>query len=553
MIPKLPIFPLDVDEQQKMRQDVFTACINKPLSDYLLTAKGSTGFNKKGEIKAYRYTYSTFDSFNRLINKRLKLDHVRIKLDIEYFVQRPSSAIFMLDSNFQLISRKKSANLIADAFCDLAESFELLHDQHLDTINNMDQLQFQQSFGTFVALFACQSRYAGYNGYNLCFKKFHIDSVNIHVYNNKIILCVSDNSITYDEAHYLVLNSGKILKYYTSAAGKFYPNSKYALKTSEPLDFVASTDNIIGKIPVFLRLQDFWKDDFYSSQNYAVGHDVSSYYFPERCVLYKGEMPYSDVWTNQNLSRDEIILKKFKRINALSDKINFAKFTLPELSQFAGLTTKLTDQEVMRVINWYRNNRRDTKAINWTDLYCDYLKARFGYLKGKKNNNFAQFDNSLKDYLRIHNFVTNDKIQIEYKSVKRFYEEERDLSEKYVAKRDRQKYGKANQQYTVNKKWDALKKRIQGDSRIKLLDSHSKMVGEGVMQHNCVGTFYVETAYKEKSAFLDFVYGSKHHTVQVNCVSKKKDTYKIVQMYSTYNMPNAKGAKEELTKIINGE
>ena len=288
MLPKLPIFPLDVEEQQKMRQDVFTACISKPLSDCLLTAKGSTGFNKKGEVRAYRYTYSTFDSFNRLINKRLKLDHVRIKLDIEYFAQRPSSAIFMLDSNSQLLSRKKSADLIADAFCDLAESFELLYDQHLDTINNMDQLQFQQSFGTFVALFACQSRYAGYNGYNLCFKKFHIHSVNVQVYDNKITLCVSDNNVAYDEAHYLVLNSGKIIKYYTSAAGKFYTNSKYALKTSEPLDFVASTDNIIGKIPIFLRLQDFWKDDFYSSQNYKVCHYDSSYYFPELCVLYKG-------------------------------------------------------------------------------------------------------------------------------------------------------------------------------------------------------------------------------------------------------------------------
>ena len=44
--------------------------------------------------------------------------------------------------------------------------------------------------------------------------------------------------------------------------------------------------------------------------------------------------------------------------------------------------------------------------------------------------------------------------------------------------------------------------------------------------------------------------GGLVHTVQIN-YDKKSDQYIIVQMFSTMNQPNAKGAKENLQKIIN--
>lgn len=61
---------------------------------------------------------------------------------------------------------------------------------------------------------------------------------------------------------------------------------------------------------------------------------------------------------------------------------------------------------------------------------------------------------------------------------------------------------------------------------------------------------YDSIGRKEKSAFLEFTYGGLVHTVQIN-YDKKSDQYIIVQMFSTMNQPNAKGAKENLQKIIN--
>ena len=87
------------------------------------------------------------------------------------------------------------------------------------------------------------------------------------------------------------------------------------------------------------------------------------------------------------------------------------------------------------------------------------------------------------------------------------------------------------------------------NKNIVLLDTPLKLVTEGNVQHNCVGT-YDSIGRKEKSAFLEFTYDGLVHTVQIN-YDKKSDQYIIVQMFSTMNQPNAKGAKENLQKIIN--
>ena len=67
-------------------------------------------------------------------------------------------------------------------------------------------------------------------------------------------------------------------------------------------------------------------------------------------------------------------LKRVKKVKTIA-KINLSKFTVPELSAFAAMSTKLADQELTRVINWYRQNRLNLLIPKWSDEKFENQKA----------------------------------------------------------------------------------------------------------------------------------------------------------------------------------
>lgn len=561
MLAKLPTFPLEPEEQQKLGDEVLGSCIKKPLADYLLTSKRATWLvqtdKDKEKISEYSpYIDDIYRSFNRILREKMMFKHVRIRFDFETLRGFPS-ALFMIDRHHHLLTRKEGADYLINALKDIAKGFDAMYTASPESLKqikkvnlNLDKIQYL--LPEFVELSSTFSGEDG-RGRNLRFTLLGIDSLTVYADNrNKCaVLLINSDNIYYSSVNYLYLDNGLIKQYYVKENGLF-ANKGLPLKTDQPLDFVYSTDNIIGKIPVFLRLQDFWKDHW--TANDSLGRLPDHWLRNRHLTYYAGCVKYETVWQHQNKDRTQILLEAFKRLNQIVDKINFNKFTVSELSQFAGLTTKLTDKEVMRVINWYRSNREmlgnNRAAINdWNILYQRYLLSRFG----RDPEHVAPSDitllDSITDYLIMHRFATGRKVQIDYKSLQRFLDEEQEVSERYIEKRDRKKDVKYKKEFTTQKKWNALKENIKGVSDIKLLNTRSKMVTEGIQQHNCVGSRYVDEANAGRSAFLDYKYGGKRHTVQVKASNGK---YKIVQMYSTYNAPNAEGAEEKLNKIING-
>ena len=377
---------------------------------------------------------------------------------------------------------------------------------------------------------------------NVIFTLYSLNKIKIIFRRNEIQIYIDSDCFVPVQMHEMFLNTG-IVRAYRFDSGKLIFNSMRELKLNEPLDFVRSTNNIVCHAKSLQKMQDFWRESIVSQE--------SNEPFTEATIgdRQNRTITYTVVLQNLKKSRNDILQIHWKRLFAVADHFNISKFNMFELGVFNDLTTKLTQKELVRVINWYRQNKDKIPAASSSkDLYRRYILVRFTKnipLSSINSEDQWRFYTSFYDYLRLYKEVMHHKVQIDYYSLDRFFAEELIIVKKYNVKKKKD-YRKP---FTINSKWIRLKKNIKNNKNIVLLDTPLKLVTEGNVQHNCVGTYDL-IGRKEKSAFLEFTYGGLVHTVQIN-YDKKSDQYIIVQMFSTMNQPNAKGAKENLQKIIN--
>ena len=119
-------------------------------------------------------------------------------------------------------------------------------------------------------------------------------------------------------------------------------------------------------------------------------------------------------------------------------------------------------------------------------MYRAYLTYRLNepYLY-----NYYIVDDYCKNYLLLH----PSQLECPFTSWDRFRREEIKLSHDAWSVVYKKKYGarKLREKLTTQPEWDKLKNNIRDtDLNLTLLDTGNKLVTEGKIQDNCVGTYY---------------------------------------------------------------
>lgn len=606
---------IDSKTQLNFGKSIIQALNKEPLANYLMHQKFKfvkPAMPNSAEMFDGNHFVQSFNSLNKAIKDATpNYQGPKIEINFSDLKARPM-AVFMFKKAFlprgkvphdTLLTRKD----VGDMFAKLTCYANALTNVPPEMLYGLDKIKFSDDFINnnqlpFVVTINLAVSNKNENDYNLIFTRYLIKSltintrgkyVNVPGKKQRIIqdyvysLSIEDDDLLPTNMNYLFLSTNTVKHFTFDEKGNFKHYS-YELKTDSPVDFIHNTDNIIGKIPALYKLNDFWTDNYKSISASDFGtYSISN---PYHSFEASGTIKYSMILQNLDKSRSDILCLAIKRLNKVRPFINFNKFSVVELSNFAALTTKLTLKETIRVINWYRNHRKTLAGSfslgdpnqsnyfekeliyqvpsvirapisNWPKLYHLYLYMHFAkhnpsLLKGNEdeplhiNEQNEAIAQSIQDYANMHYLATNKKIEVNYYSLKRFRNEEQVITEKYELKKARKEEKLNNTEFTIDPKWNRLKQNIKDKSNIILLNTRGKMVKEGIEQHNCVGGLYPQVAKEEKSAFLDYTYNTIRHTVQID-YNKSIDRYEISQMYSTFNKPNAPGAFDELTKLIN--
>lgn len=631
-IKEMPSFPLSTDDQLALGKQIFEATYQKPLNNYLLHRPYHFVCPPdRDQNGAQIYAGEKVDKFARLKREihKFKPDDVETDIDLDFNTMKDRPVCFFLAGRTQPIPNgekvftyKEAGKLLAEKLYPYARIVQNADPQFMSHVKKLDLYTTGESYNHypyfgdpdwyFITMNISKSASKNHNGYNLIFTKYYVKSIQ-PVFGGKLIkvpnrekrsleprakfIKITSKDLQICEMTYLHLDTGIVRHFQFNDYGKL--SSQYELKTDQAFDLINGTDNILGKIPVLIKMQDFWKEYLKWRTDTVFANNNRDEALEYHVVASSSGIKYSTILQNLNKSRDQIImgaLKRVKKVKVIA-KINLSKFTVPELSAFAAMSTKLTNHELTRVINWYRQNRLNLLISKWSDkkfkgkkgfdpdsplrwypfyiaapvcswlsIYSLYLYDRFakndpvysfkphaidkiqrrlnlGYDYDAETARLERANaliNSIKDYLK----GTKGKVKIDYHSAQHLIEAEQEVAERQALEQLKLQKKLETETFSTDSKWNKLKSNIKDDSRITFLDNRKKIIEEGIHQHNCVGSQamgYQEEALKNQSLFLDFAYKDKKHTVQIKptkelCDYEKQNADLIGKDYTIVQM-----------------
>lgn len=364
-------------------------------------------------------------------------------------------------------------------------------------------------------------------------------------------LSICDEQIYFDFSHKgqhnWFFDTNKIREKKT---GKKYANE---LNLTDPLDFT-SNNQILLDFPALISAKDILKEKRQSEYN-----------------KFKLTINWSDCVNKAN--RIQVFEEKWKRFHFLEDKINVNKYNTVELSMLRQMQTKLTQDEFIKVINFYSQSRGNnvswfkwTRELadhlsverylkeQWLFIYALYILDRTNCLSHRLTYNSQEYFTVL-DYCKNYLVLHPNSLECPYRSYKRLCRVEHEVTNDVVAIKVKKKYGKKAKVLSHDSMWDKLRKNINhSDMNICLLDSPQKLLLEGQRQHNCVGT-YIGKVIENKSCILHYEDKTGKYTVEVEGRKRRNKPgeykYKVIQIFRTNNEMPAEGVDQRINKMLN--
>ena len=366
------------------------------------------------------------------------------------------------------------------------------------------------------------------------------------------IVSATNDNLSVNGYVYFNLNLGEQHNIFfdTATVRKRNRHSGYSpeLNIKEPLDFTKDNQILID-LPQLISAKDILSNIQNSNFN-----------------TFKTTINWSDCLNKEN--RLDALNNKWKRLKFLKGYVNLNKYDVFEISMLLQLKQKLSETEFLRFVNFYAQKRKkgafspkrvkflikkNSLPVNyrikeqWLFMYRAYLTDRLNepYLY-----NYYIVDDYCKNYLLLH----PSQLECPFTSWDRFRREEIKLSHDAWSVVYKKKYGarKLREKLTTQPEWDKLKNNIRDtDLNLTLLDTGNKLVTEGKIQDNCVGTYYPKVR-NNQSCILHYEDDKDTYTLEVaNNGTKKKPKYTILQIYRKHDLPARDGVEAMLTTVLN--
>lgn len=250
------------------------------------------------------------------------------------------------------------------------------------------------------------------------------------------------------------------------------------------------------------------------------------------------------------LTRNDMLLKKYKRLSSLKQHFNFNKYKVFEIYTFLKLKPKLSEKEFERFIQWYSVNKRNVVTSNTNEYieFFDYLYIYTEYLSGRFKRNFDEHyyeKNIIEDM-----FDLTKKIDCPMKSWNRFIKYHDELSIKSRNNLIKKRFN--NKTIVLEEKWQPLIEKVKKEKNVQVLDSINKLIVEGNDMHHCVASYATKVA-KGRCLILSIVLKGARYTVEVAIRGRKHFKYKAIQIQGKYNQSPTEVVVNEIRTLIEKE
>lgn len=292
--------------------------------------------------------------------------------------------------------------------------------------------------------------------------------------------------------------------------------------------------------------------------------DVLKRYTGIKKEFSKTPFTYEEI-LNSNESNNKYLMRHHYK--SLANKINWNKFRLNECITLNQLSNHLTTKDFANLYTDFLHNKQD--YYDFMERYCEdftndvreqYWNWYQIYIIRKIMKNalhcpIDELEQVANDY--VYGLMESKAKQLpcNFNSLKRLRNEEAYLLERLNLE-ENYKSLVAPDKVLFDDKQKIWKKAISNlkhaNIPIKILDTRRKLTHEGIVQHNCVGSYDDYVANGTSFIFHYTHSNNDQYTVEVNREIKHNVvTYKIIQIYKKYNQNPDLDVKQYLEEILN--
>lgn len=530
---------LAIDKAQKMAEDWFDDFFSDQFRQYCLN------YSAHGSSPIFDPKTNNLYNLTQRINSRFKKLKMGLPLRFKFDLFDPW-AWFGIE-NGKLLTSSQIADSLLDYFKPIMQI--ALPALAVSRISCLDL----SSLDTLPTLIGVRYvRYIGKNSNpNLAFFKCQIKSANLDTYHGQPRLVITNDNLDIEQINYISFKYNYVANidntdemfYLTDQFDKFDKDKMTLLRCDKPLDFVENGNGIAdnSKMHCLSRFYDEYLRFINSNLPLACGLTDPQTSFWSAKILSEinasqaGQVPtYSDLLSRVNDSRLDILLSTWPRLKKINNVVKLARLNMMELASLQALPVKLTDQETVLVVKWYKQYRMTSLldgASNYADIYYAFLMDKSGY--GHTEQDIVTY-NRVLTILKSYEIVYGKRVSLVsdgyFKNMARFD----DFCCSFAKKLTMLEYApKDLEDITLSDNWDKLKQRLAGRSYIRLL-STCALIDCTFGEHGLDNLVNIPTIYKKQDTYLCFMFlrAAKYYFVLIkHSTFNNTDAYQIKHVY----------------------
>lgn len=530
---------LAIDKAQKMAEDWFDDFFSDKFRLYCLN------YSAHGSSPIFDPKTNNLYNLTQRINTRLK--KLKIGFPLRFKFDLFDSWAWFGIKNGKLLTSSQIADSLLDYFRPIMQA--VLPASAVSRVSRLDLSSLD------VLPMLIGVRYARYIGKtsnpNLAFFKCRIKSVNLDTYHGQPRLVITNDNLEIEQINYISFKYNYVANidnpdemfYLTDQFDKFDKDKMTLLRCDRPLDFVENGNGIVdnSKMHCLSRFYDEYLRFINSDLPLACGLTDPQNSFWSAKILSEinasqvGQIPtYSDLLSRVNDSRLDILLNVWPRLKKINNVVKLAGLNMMELASLQALPVKLTDQETVLVVKWYKQYRMTSLldgASNYADIYYAFLMDKSSY--GHTKQDIVTY-NRVLTILKSYEIVYGKRVSLVsdgyFKNMAKFD----DFYCSFAKKLTTLEYApKDLEDITLSDNWDKLKQRLAGRSYIRLL-STCALIDCTFSEHGLDNLINIPTIYKKQDTYLCFMFlrAAKYYFVLIkHSIFNNTDAYQIKHVY----------------------
>lgn len=530
---------LAIDKAQKMAEDWFDDFFSDKFRLYCLN------YSAHGSSPIFDPKTNNLYNLTQRINTRLKKLKIGFPLRFKFDLFDPWAWFGI--KNGKLLTSSQIADSLLDYFKPIMQV--VLSASAVSRVSRLDL----SSLGILPTLIGVRyARYIGKNSNpNLAFFKCQIKSVNLDIYHGQSRLVITNDNLEIEQINYVSFKYNYVANidntdemfYLTDQFDKFDKDKMTLLRCDKSLDFVENGNGIVdnSKMHCLSRFYDEYLRFINSDLPLACGLTDPQNSFWSAKILSEinasqaEQIPtYSDLLSRVNDSRLDILLSTWPRLKKINNVVKLAKLSMMELAQLQTLPVKLTDQETVLVVKWYKQYRMTSLldgASNYADIYYAFLMDKSGY--GHTKQDIVTY-NRVLTILKSYEIVYGKRVSLVSDGYFTNMAKFDDFYCSFAKKLTTLEYApKDLEDITLSDNWDKLKQRLAGRSYIRLL-STCALIDCTFSEHGLDNLINIPELYKKQDTYLCFMFlrAAKYYFVLIkHSTFNNTDAYQIKHVY----------------------